>query len=195
MVVVVDVVVVVVVVVDVVVVASSVSRKVPGSDTAPGPGRLAEPSTSPLPVAAMQNTEASVTLAGVPGVMGPAGVPFSVMVRQVSLPKQPAWSGPWPGHRSPAGSVSEATPVVSGERSTGIAPMCEPSMQRPPPAVQGFDGGLAPPVGQSRVSPVELVVTQVRVARGPRSHVPVPGLLGVPVAEHFGQGWAKLPVR
>ena len=68
-------------------------------------------------------------------------------------------------------------------------------MQIPPPGVQGCVGGSAPPVGQSRVSPVELVVVQVRVARGPRSQVPVPGLLGVPVAEHFGQGWVALPVR
>jgi len=51
-----------------------------------------------------------------------------------------------------------------------------------------------PPVGQSRVTPVELVVVQAIPARGPRSQVPVPGLLGVPVAEHRGHGWARLPV-
>src|SRR5262249_17971618 len=52
-----------------------------------------------------------------------------------------------------------------------------------------------PPVGRSRVTPVELVVVQAIPARGPRSQVPVPGLLGVPVAEHFGHGWVELPVR
>src|SRR5262245_6227829 len=62
----------------------------PGSDTAPGPGRLAAPSTIPLPVFAMQNTDASVTLAGVPGVTGPAGDPVSVIARHAALPKQPA---------------------------------------------------------------------------------------------------------
>jgi len=39
------------------------------------------------------------------------------------------------------------------------------------------------------------VVVQAMPAGGPRSQVPVPGLLGVPVAEHLGQGWARLPVR
>jgi hypothetical protein len=38
-------------------------------------------------------------------------------------------------------------------------------------------------------------VVQARPARGPRSQVPVPGLLGLPAAEHFGQGCAALPVR
>src|SRR5262249_50073054 len=85
-------------------------------------------------------------------------------------------------------------PVVSGERLMGITPTCEPSMQVPPPGVHGCVASV-PPVGQSRVTPVELVVVQAIPARGPRSQVPVPGLLGVPLAEHRGHGWARLPVR
>ena len=87
-----------------------------------------------------------------------------------------------------------AAPVVSGERLTEIAPTCAPSMQLPPPGVHGFDAS-APPVGQSRVKPVELVVVQAIPVRGPRSQLPVPGLAGVPVAEHRGQGWPRFPVR
>jgi hypothetical protein len=64
---------------------------VPGSATAPGPGRLAVPSTSPLLVDAMQNTEASVT--GLETFVNsvPAVAPVSLIVRQAVLPKQPAW--------------------------------------------------------------------------------------------------------
>jgi hypothetical protein len=141
----------------------------------------------------MQNTEASVAFAGTPGVIGPAGTPFSVMVRQALRPKQPGDT--WLPQKLPVGEVALAAPVVSGERFTLMTPTCEPSMQRPPPGVQGSVGGLAPPVGQSRVMPVELVVVQARPVRGPRSQVPVPGLLGVPLAEHRGQGWARFPVR
>jgi len=113
------------------------TRKVPGSDTAPGPGRLAEASTVPLPVAEMQNTEASVAFAAVPGLTGPAGVPVSLIVRQAVLPKQPTCVAVWPGQKRPFGLVLLAGPVVSGERSTAITPTCEPSMQMPPPGVQG----------------------------------------------------------
>jgi hypothetical protein len=42
-----------------------------------------------------------------------------------------------------------------------------------------------PPVGQSRVRPVELVAVQTILARGPRSQTP---------ATHLGHGWARLPV-
>jgi hypothetical protein len=38
-----------------------------------------------------------------------------------------------------------------------------------------------PPVGQSRVRPVELVEVQSIPARGPRSQVPVAGPLGEPI--------------
>src|SRR5215468_2060912 len=159
---------------------------------APGPGRSADASTSPLPVAAMQNTEASVALAGVPVGTAPAATPFSVMVRQAGLPKQPACG--WLGQNRPVAFVALAVLVVSGERLMGITPTCEPSTQAPPPGVQGCVASV-PPVGQSRVTPVELVVVQAIPARGPRSQVPVPGLLGVPVAEHRGQGCPTLPVR
>jgi hypothetical protein len=93
--------VVLVVVVDVVVLAvvvdvvveeaptTSFTRNVPGRDTAPGPGRSADESTSPLPVAAMQNTDASVAGAATPFVIGPAATPFSVIVLHAWLPKQP----------------------------------------------------------------------------------------------------------
>src|SRR5262245_11144716 len=134
---------------------------------APGPGRSADTSTSALPVAAMQNTEASVALAGVPVVTAPAAAPFSVMVTHAGLPKQPGLI--WPGQKRPVAFVALAVLVVSGERLMGITPTCEPSRQAPPPGrhVQGrlWDGPQVlaaelPPVGQSRVTPVELVVVQ-----------------------------------
>jgi hypothetical protein len=71
--------------------------KVPGRETAPGPGRPAEASTSPLPVGAMQNTEASVALAGTPVMTVPAATPLSLIVRQAGLPKQPTCCGPLAG--------------------------------------------------------------------------------------------------
>ena len=79
--------------------ARQLTESVPGNDTAPGPGRLAEASTSPLPVAETQNTEASVPFAAIPGVIGPARVPFSVMVRQPGCWKQPQ-SARWRSARS-----------------------------------------------------------------------------------------------
>ena len=61
---------------------------------APGPGRSVVASTSPLPVAATQNTDATVTAEGLPLTMSPAGEPFSVMARQAGLPKQPTDARP-----------------------------------------------------------------------------------------------------
>src|SRR5215475_6286872 len=112
----------------------------------------------------MQNTEASVAFAGTFVRTVPAAAPFSVIVTQVSLPKQPALS--WPVQKTPPGSVALAVPVVSGERLTEIMPRCEPSQHWPPPGVQGQLSGAhaglpggghgvatvpTPPVGQSRV--------------------------------------------
>jgi hypothetical protein len=112
----------------------------------------------------------------------------------------------------PLALLALAPVVPSGERVTAIGPTCEPSQQLPPPFVQGQLQELAgeqqfpfpadppahgaatvptPPVGQSRVKPVELTATQAIPARGPRSQVPVAG----EIAEHFGHGWARLPVR
>src|SRR5262249_14595086 len=123
----------------------------------------------------MQNTEASVADAGVPVLTGPAGVPLSLIVRQAVLPEQPTCPAIWRVQKRPPGSVLLAVPVVSGERLTAITPTCAPSQQLPPPAVQGqalaahagLPGGgqgvvasPTPPVGQSRVTPVELVVVQ-----------------------------------
>src|SRR5262249_57521093 len=97
---------------------------------APGPGRSAAPFTVVLLVAAMQNTEASVALAGVPVVTAPAATPVSVIVRQAVLPKQPTWVPvPWPGQNRPVAMLVLAGPVVSGARVTPIAPACPPSQQ------------------------------------------------------------------
>src|SRR5262245_45288576 len=121
-----------------------------------------------------QKTDPRVTLAGVPIASGPAAVPVSVMLRQVALPKHPgAPRTPWPVQKFPAALLLLELPVVSGDRLTARLPT-NPS--------------LGAPGGQSRVSPCELVVVQASPARGPRSHVPVPGLAGVPVAEHCGHG-------
>src|SRR5262249_56061013 len=62
------------------------------------------------------------------------GGPFSLIVRQVELPKQPAWGGPsWPVQNRPVELVALAGQVVSGERLMGITPTCTPSQQLPPP--------------------------------------------------------------
>src|SRR5262245_18952555 len=216
----------------------------------------------------MQNTEPSVAAAGTFVRTCPAAEPFSLIWRQVVLPKQPTWVPvPWPVQNRSAELVVLARPVVSGERVTPSAPTCPPSQQAPPPAVQGqlqgtqeptappqaaslvhavagaamqwpgvtqgpvvppavqsawvehgvtpspaqrgaqqvcpFPGccppghGEArvptPPVGQSRVTPVELVEVQAIPARGPRSQVPVNG--GVPTGPHCGHGWCRWPGR
>src|SRR5215831_20634850 len=126
---------------------------------APGPGRSAEASTRPLPVAAMQNTEASVALAGVPVVTAPAATPVSVIVRQSVLPKQPTWVPvPWPVQNRPVAMLVLAGPVVSGERVTAIGPTCEPSQQ-----------GWFAPQGQlqgTQVSPTAQSVLVVHVVAG-----------------------------
>src|SRR4029450_4633180 len=93
---------------------------VPGRETAPGPGSAVVPSISRLLVFGMQNTAASVASVGVPGVTAPAGLPFSVIVVQVPLWKQPVEV--CPGQKTPVGSVLVTGPVVSGERSTGSVP-------------------------------------------------------------------------
>src|SRR5262245_546537 len=123
---------------------------------APGPGRSADALTSALPVAAMQNTEASVALAGVPVVTAPAATPDSVMVRQAVLPKQPTWV-PWPVQNRPVELVVLAGPVVSGESVTSIAPTCPPSQQAPPPAVQGQLQGTQMPGATQFASVVHAV--------------------------------------
>ena len=70
--------------------------------------------------------------------------------------------------------------VSSGERSTGIVPRSKLAS--------------APPGVQSRVRPFEFVEVQAPPRLAPRSQVPVPGVLGVPLAEHRGQGCVPLPV-
>src|SRR5262249_18979945 len=132
---------------------------------APGPGRLAEASTRPLPVAGMQNTEASVAFAGTFLRSVPLDEPVSLIVRQAPLPKQPAV--PWPVQKMPLALLALGGGGPSGERVTAITPTCEPSQQLPPPVPQGqalaaqppLPGppghGVVvlptPPVGQSRV--------------------------------------------
>src|SRR5262245_41684522 len=66
------------------------SVKNPGRVVAPGPARPAEASTAGLLVTGMQNTDASVTAFAVESGRFPAGVPVSVIERQVDCPKHPA---------------------------------------------------------------------------------------------------------
>src|SRR5262245_43957406 len=152
---------------------------------ASGPGTLSNASIDLAGVPSMQNTEASVTLAGVPMLMGAAVVPFSVIVRQAGLPKQPSNPNNWPEQKRPLPLLTLGEPLLSGERLTAIASARAPSQHKPPHAVQGrlqvaevgqqlWDPGPTghgvttvptPPVGQSRVSPVELVVVQAIPAR------------------------------
>src|SRR5262245_37427447 len=116
---------------------------------APGPGRSGAPMGSMVP--RMQNTEASVASAGTFVKTVPAGEPVSVIVRQVVLPKQPAWGPPsWPVQNRPTELVVLAGPVVSGERVTPNAKTRPPSQQAPPPAVQGqLQGTQMPGATQS----------------------------------------------
>src|SRR5262249_42037677 len=120
------------------------TRKGPGSATAPGPGTLNDASSNP-PSAAMQNTETSVVLAGVPVVRGPAAAPLSLIVRQAPLPKQPAVA--WRGQKRPPGSVALAVPVMSGERSMVCAPSVRAVTALTAPwradAVEGSTRGVA----------------------------------------------------
>src|SRR6185369_13690418 len=152
---------------------------VPGRLIAAGPGRPAEPSTSTLPLDGTQKVDASVAGCGLAAASAPFGaMPVSVKERQFVLPKQPAVV--WPGQNRPAGFDLELVPVVTGLRFALTVPRSMlPSV---PPGAQSFE------------SPCEFVVVHDRPARAPRSHVPVPGALGVPVAEHFGQGCVGLPV-
>jgi hypothetical protein len=144
---------------------------------APGPGRLAEPSIAPLFVAGMQNVEASVALFGVPADKAPAATPFSVIVRHVVLPKQPMAPVDWPVQNTPTpDAVAVRVPVMAGARLTGIVPM----------KVAAFGG-------QSRVRPSGFVLMQSIPDRAPLLHLPLPGLPGLPPAEHFGQ--RAVPVR
>src|SRR5262245_22188841 len=85
----------------------------------------------------MQNTEPSVAAAGTFVRTCPAAEPFSLIWRQVVLPKQPTWVPvPWPVQNRPTELVVLTGPVLSGERVTPSAPTCPPSQQGPPPAVQ-----------------------------------------------------------
>src|SRR5262245_34440107 len=103
------------------------------SDTAPGPGRSAAPSISPLPVAGMQNTAPRVILTGGPRVRLPPATPFSVMLVTPGSPNAPAVA--WEGQNIPPPSAMFAAPVVSGFRLTGngvrIGPEAMQSCERP----------------------------------------------------------------
>src|SRR5262249_43380215 len=87
------------------------TRKEPGSAMAPGRGRSATASMLPWPGDGMQNTEASVAVAAVPGLTGPAAVPFSVMVTHAPLPKQPGLI--WLGQNMPFASAGRLRVEVS----------------------------------------------------------------------------------
>ena len=149
---------------------------VPGSETAPGPGRFADPSTAPLPVPGMQKVAARVAVVGAPIVRGPAATPFSLIVRQSLLPKQPCAVTVWPGQNWPVAFVEVRVLVSDGERLTEMVPI-----------FVAFVGM------QSRVRPAGFVLVQGRVLRAPPTHVPTPGAPGLPVAEHFGH--RARPVR
>src|SRR5262249_12014466 len=94
----------------------------------------------------MQNTEPSVAAAGTFVRTCPAAEPFSLIWRQVVLPKQPTWVPvPWPVQNRPAELAVLGGRGVSGERVTPSAPTCPPSQQAPPPAVQGQSQGTQMP--------------------------------------------------
>ena len=72
-------------------------------------------------------------------------------------------------------------------------------MQGPlPPMPQGWVASI-PPVRQSFVRPTEFCEVQASPVLGPRSQVPVAGLLGLPLTgeppeRQRGQGWPAFPV-
>ena len=116
----------------------------------------------------MQNIEASVTSAGVPGVNGPAGFPVSLIERHSRVvPKQPKifllFPAPWSAQKLPSGVAGTAPSVVrSGERLTAIVPTG--SSPRP---VRG---------GQSRVWPAGFVLDACAIPREPGAAGSGPGL-------------------
>ena len=63
----------------------------------------------------MQKVAARVTASGAPGVSAPDAVPFSVIVRHVGSPKQPAAGAVWSGQSWPVALVAVRVPVVDGE--------------------------------------------------------------------------------
>ena len=166
--------------------------------TAPGPGR---PSSESKPDDGRQKTEPSLMLAGLPTVSGPAGAPISVIEVQLvpETPKHPDVTGTalaCPEQKLPPASLWVERSVLSGARSTSIAKGQNPV---PTPVQQGSGRPAAmqpllPSGKQSLLSPVESVLVQNAPALAPPLQTPVPGLAGVPVAEHVGQGCAALPV-
>src|SRR5215475_9667901 len=99
----------------------------PGSETEPGPGRKAEPSMRPFPVAGMQKTEASVDGWAAMSVRLPAGDPVWVMAVQTLfesaalVPKQPGVvvaSVSCIGQKMPFAAVLVTVPVESGSSVT-----------------------------------------------------------------------------
>ena len=146
----------------------------------------------------MQNTDASVAADGLCVIERPAGdaVLGDASGRRL-LPKQPTVAARVGLTRAEdAGRVGLlAVPVVSGDRFDGDHT-----------DVRAVDArAAARRAGMRAVRAAGRAVTRQarrswswcrscrRAARGRRC--PCPGLLGVPVAEHFGQGCARLPVR
>jgi len=185
--------VVVVVVGGIVVVAFSVKSSVPGRLVAPGPGSAALALMMPFMVAGTQKVDASVSAAGTPGVIGPAGCPTSRMSRHelaFGFVKQPCED--CDGQKRPLALDSSAVLVESGVKSTGIsptncahvppgqspapahgAPLFVPRKQRCPEAVAAGT--------QSRVSPFEFVLVHAVPWLPLPSHTPVHGLAGEPL--------------
>src|SRR5262249_15255791 len=101
----------------------------------------------------MQNVAASVAAAGTFVRTCPAGEPFSLIWRQVELPKQPAWgAASWAVRNGPPDLVWAAGRGVGGGSLPQTPRPGPPSQQAPPPAVQGqLQGTQMPGATQSVV--------------------------------------------
>src|SRR5262249_44203249 len=95
------------------------TEMVPGTLTAPGPGRSTVLSISGVPVAGMQKFPASVVEKSEPPPS--RGEPVSRIVVAAVCPKAPGTF--WPGQKKPVGLVRVDVPVLSGEREIGSSPM------------------------------------------------------------------------
>ena len=147
----------------------------------------------------MQNTDARVAGDGLPGVMTPAGDPFSVMLVQAccrsSQPgDQDPPPGPDPGRRGHPRVVLVA--VAGGERREIHTDRADVRAvdARAAASGAGLRAGRRHRSGSHASDRSSSSWCRLRAVFGPRSQVPCPGLAGVPVAEQRGQGCARLPV-
>src|SRR6266849_1652216 len=111
----------------------------PGSATAPGPGRSAAESTAPVNVGGMQTTLTNVEGKAAPPVRSPAAMPTSLMVVAPPLPKAPPvrclhvvkWANDAQSALVVQGKGPLQVPPGHAPTSLQALPSIEPPTQRP----------------------------------------------------------------